>query len=87
MEFIIQNFGRIILSILGLGIAALAIKNFVKIKAFLTEVKIELGKVTWSTRQELMGATAVVVTITLIMALYIGVVDFSLSRFLTLLIR
>jgi len=58
-----------------------------KIKKFLSEVKVELGKVSWPTRQEVIGATGVVITITIIMAIYIGIVDLSLSRVLAFLIR
>ena len=60
---------------------------FKKIANFLTEVKIELTKVSWSTRQELIGATGVVIVITLILAVYIGIVDISLSRLLTFMIQ
>jgi preprotein translocase subunit SecE len=54
---------------------------------FLKEVKSELTKVTWSTRQEVIGATAVVIVITAIMALYIFVADVVLSRFLNMMFR
>ena len=54
---------------------------------FLKEVKTELGKVSWSSRQELMGATVVVIVITLIMAIFIGVVDLVLSKILSVIFR
>jgi len=54
---------------------------------FLKEVKAELGKVSWSTRQELIGATAVVITVTLIMAVFIGIIDILLTRILRLVFR
>jgi len=47
---------------------------------FLKEVKQELSKVSWSTREELMGSTVVVIVVTFIMAAYIGIIDFGLSR-------
>ena len=43
------------------------------------QVRGELSKVSWSTREELMGSTAVVLTFTALMAVYIGVIDFLLS--------
>ena len=58
-----------------------------KTKKFLSEVKVELSKVSWSTRQELIGATGAVMTITLIMAIYIGVVDLCLSKMFTYFIK
>ena len=54
---------------------------------FLKEVRVELGKVSWSTRQELMGSTVVVIVTTAIMAVFIGLIDLILSRFLTVLFR
>ena len=60
---------------------------FQKIVNFLKEVKVELGKVSWSTREELIGATMVVIVITAIMAVYIGMVDLSLSKALSLVFK
>ncbi|MDI6758088.1 MAG: preprotein translocase subunit SecE [Candidatus Omnitrophota bacterium] len=42
---------------------------------FLKEVKAELGKVSWSGPQELMDSTIVVIITTIIMTLFIWVVD------------
>lgn len=49
---------------------------------FIGEVRAELEKVAWSTKEELKGATAVVIAMTALMAVYIGIVDVALSRFL-----
>ena len=87
MEFIIHNLGKILVSLTGILCVFAAVKNYVKIKVFLSEVRVELSKVSWSTRQELIGATGVVISVTFILAVYVGVVDFSLSRFLALLIK
>ncbi|MBU8934747.1 MAG: preprotein translocase subunit SecE [candidate division Zixibacteria bacterium] len=46
-----------------------------KIKKFLKEVNGELRKVTWPTKQELIGSTIVVVIVSLIVAIFIGIVD------------
>lgn len=54
---------------------------------FIKEVKAELGKVAWSTKQELMSSTMVVIVITAIMALFIGLVDITLSKFLTIVFK
>ena len=53
---------------------------------FLAEVKAEVKKVTWPTRAEAMGGTAVVVVVVLIMALFLGVVDAILSKIVQSLI-
>lgn len=54
---------------------------------FLAEVKAELGRVSWSTRQELIGATAVVIMVTMISAVFIGLLDLLLSKVLSVIFR
>jgi preprotein translocase subunit SecE len=54
---------------------------------FIKEAKAELGKVAWSTRQELISSTIVVIVITAIMGLFIGLIDIILSRILSLLFK
>lgn len=46
---------------------------------FLREVKIELKKVTWPTRKQTMGSTIVVIVLVMIISLFLGLVDVSLS--------
>jgi len=59
----------------------------VKIITFLKEVKLELKKVSWSTKEELIGSTLVVVISVFLLALFIGLTDFILSRLIRLIIR
>ena len=47
---------------------------------FLREVKIELKKVTWPSRKQTLGSTAVVVALVLIISLFLGFVDIGLSN-------
>ena len=54
---------------------------------FIKEVKAELGKVAWSTREELISSTIVVIVTTAIVAVFIGVIDLILSKFLSLLFK
>ena len=54
---------------------------------FLKEVKLELKKVSWSTKDELIGSTLVVVVSVFLLALFIGLTDFILSRLIRLIIR
>lgn len=58
-----------------------------KIKTFFIQVIEELKKVSWSSREELMGATVVVIVITFIMSAFIGVVDIALSKGLSLIFK
>lgn len=47
---------------------------------FLHEVKNELSKVIWPKWSEFIGATIVVVILMILFSLYLGVIDFGLSR-------
>jgi len=60
---------------------------FLKPVNFLKEVKAELGKVSWSNRQELLGSTMVVIVATAIVATYIGIIDVFLTQLLKILFR
>ena len=54
---------------------------------FIKEVRAELGKVAWSTREELLSSTLVVIVTTAIVAIFIGIIDLILSKFLSLLFK
>ena len=58
-----------------------------KVQGFFSEVRAEMQKVTWSTREELIGSTMVVLTTMLILSVFIGVVDFFMSHGLSMLLR
>lgn len=46
---------------------------------FLREVKSELTKVVWPTRKEVIRTTLAVVALCLVVAAYLGIVDFGLN--------
>ena len=48
---------------------------FGKMLKFLKEVKVEMGKVSWPTREELISSTAVVVVVSLMFAVIVGALD------------
>jgi preprotein translocase subunit SecE len=54
---------------------------------FFKEVRVELGKVTWPNREELIGSTIIVIVLSLVMAAYIGFLDFVLSGIFGRIIR
>jgi preprotein translocase subunit SecE len=54
---------------------------------FFREVKVELQKVTFPTRQETIGSTVVVLALTIIMAVYLGLSDYLLSRIVRVLLQ
>jgi preprotein translocase subunit SecE len=47
---------------------------------FLREVKVELKKVTWPTRKQTTGTTIVVIIFVFILAVFLGIFDYSLSK-------
>ena len=57
------------------------------IRKFLSEVRAEMQKVTWSTREEIMGSTGVVLMTMLILSTFIGITDFILAHSLSLILR
>jgi preprotein translocase subunit SecE len=53
---------------------------FEKVVQFLKEVQIELKKVVWPTRKDTIASTSVVLVLVMIIAIFLGLVDFGLSR-------
>lgn len=60
---------------------------FKKIIEFFQEVKLELKKVVFPTKKEVIGSTWVVIITVLISALFLGLVDIGLARLMTLAFR
>ena len=58
-----------------------------KIKNFFKEVKIELKKVVFPDREAVIGSTKVVIITVIIMSLFLGLVDISLSKLVSLSLR
>ncbi|MCP4634692.1 MAG: preprotein translocase subunit SecE [candidate division Zixibacteria bacterium] len=54
---------------------------------FFKDVRLELSKVAYPTRQELFGSTIVVMVMVIIMSAFIGVVDLGLSQLVQLVLR
>ena len=54
---------------------------------FLREVKIELKKVTWPSRKQTIGSTAVVIALVLIISLFLGFVDIGLSNLIRVVLH
>jgi preprotein translocase subunit SecE len=52
---------------------------------FLNDVKLEMGKVSWSTRDELIGSTIVVLVSLAILSVFIGVCDVVLSTIINII--
>ena len=58
---------------------------FKKIEKYLKETAAELRRMTWPTKDELIGSTIVTVVVSLIVAIFIGIVDWILVRAMTFL--
>ncbi len=54
---------------------------------FLREVKIELKKVTWPSRIQTMGTTGIVIVLVIIISLFLGLVDLSLTKIISVVLR
>lgn len=56
-------------------------KNIIKISVqFLKDARTELKKVKWPTKKELLASTTMVIILVLIVAFYLGLVDFGLMN-------
>ncbi len=54
---------------------------------FLKEVRVELKKVTWPGRNEVIGSTAVVIVASFVVAFFLGFVDLVLQKALGTILR
>ena len=63
-----------------MGLIGNIIKLPVSTVKFLKEVRAELKKVSWSTREELIAATVVVLVGSAFLTIYIALIDVGLSR-------
>ena len=55
-------------------------------KEFFEQSKVELKKVTWPTREETVKTGIAVLIFSVVMAIYLGVVDMALSRLVALIL-
>ncbi len=60
---------------------------FEKTRQFLKEVKVEIKKVVYPSRDELVGSTKVVIITVFIVSFYLGVIDLGLSKLVKMLLR
>jgi len=54
---------------------------------FYVRLRMSLRKFTWPTRQEVIRLTLVVITVSLIVGLFLGVLDFSFTKLLGIFIK
>ena len=58
-----------------------------KTTKFVNEVKQELSRVAWPSQDELRDSTIVVIVLSLILSLFIGIVDYGLTKATTFIFR
>ncbi|MBI4574605.1 MAG: preprotein translocase subunit SecE [candidate division NC10 bacterium] len=54
---------------------------------FLKEVRVEMKKVTWPQRKEIIGSTAVVIVASFLVSFFLGFVDLVLQKLLGFIIK
>ncbi|PIP08056.1 MAG: preprotein translocase subunit SecE [Syntrophobacterales bacterium CG_4_8_14_3_um_filter_49_14] len=57
-----------------------------KIKQFLNEAKIELKKVSWPAPKQALASTGVVIVVVIIVSIFLGIVDFGLTKIIKLVL-
>ena len=57
-----------------------------RIVEFLKDVRLELKKVSWPSRQETIKLTSVVILISVVLAVFLGLLDFGFIRLLNRLL-
>ena len=58
-----------------------------KVREFCHDVMVEFRRVSWPTRREVTGSTTVVIVMVLILAVFLAVVDHTLTRLVRLILR
>ena len=58
-----------------------------RVREFVLDVLAEFRKVTWPSRQELINSTVVVITVTVVIAFFLGGVDIVLARIVERILR
>ena len=57
------------------------------VRDFIKDVRVEIGRVSWPTREELRDSTLVVIATVLLVAVFVGIVDRVLNLAVGLLFR
>jgi preprotein translocase subunit SecE len=57
-----------------------------RITKYLKEVRAEIRKVTWPSRQEVLRLSAIVVVVMILMSAFMAIIDFAFSRLMAAII-
>lgn len=58
-----------------------------KVKDFFKEVKVEIKKVVFPSKEELVGSTWVVIITVIIISIFLGVIDLGLTKIVGMVLR
>ncbi len=58
-----------------------------RVVGFLREVRGEFQRITWPSRPEVLGLTALVLLIIVLLSIYVGIWDFIFQRLIAFLLR
>ena len=56
------------------------------IRTYFSDVKIELKKVTWLSKNEMLGSTSIVWIFAIIVSIFLFIVDFGITQFVSRLL-
>jgi len=56
-----------------------------KVVGFFNDIKLEMAKVSWPTKDELIGSTVIVIVSLAILSFFIGVCDVALSKIVNII--
>lgn len=56
-----------------------------KVAVFFKDIRLEMGKVAWPTKDELIGSTVIVLVSLAILSLFIGLCDIVLSKVINII--
>jgi len=77
---------KLIVFVVFTGIATyLVLKNLGKLRQFSSEVSLEMSKVTWPTREEIVNCTILVCVTTVILTIITGLIDMVYTRLVGLI--
>ena len=62
-------------------------KTVARVRQFMAEVRAEMTKVSWPTRQQMLESTRLVLTMTGLLALFLGVWDLFASQLIKWILR
>ena len=57
------------------------------LRTYFSDVKIELKKVSWLSKNEMLGSTSVVWVFAIIVAIFLFIVDFGITQFISRLLE